>query len=70
MRAFWMILLLILALPPLLLPFRRGNSWRDAQRKSAFQVVAESMPGKYGFVVAFLYLALVLFVAAKVKALF
>jgi len=70
MRAFWMILLVILALPPLLLPFRRGSSWRDAQRKSAFQVVAESMPGKCGFVIASLYLALVLFVAGKVKGLF
>lgn len=67
MRAFWIILLLLLALPPLLLPFWRGTSCRDVQRKSALQVVAEVAPGKYKFVVAFVYLAVVIFVAAKVK---
>jgi hypothetical protein len=70
MHAFWMILLLALALPPLLLPFSRGGSWRDGLRKSAIQVVAEAAPRKHRFLVAILYLALVMFAAGKAKGLF
>jgi hypothetical protein len=70
MRAFWITLLLLLALVPLLLPFRRGDSWRQAFRKSALQVIAEVFPRKYRVLVGLLYLALVLFALGKVKGLF
>jgi hypothetical protein len=70
MRSFWAIVLLVLALPPLLLPFRRGNSWRESWHKSAIQVVAEVLPPRFRLLFGFLYLALVMFAAGKVKGLF
>ena len=70
MHAFWILLLVILVAMPLLLPFRRGSSWRDANRKSAVQVVAEIAPPKYRLVLAFLYFGLLVFATGKVRAWF
>jgi hypothetical protein len=69
MRAFWMILLLALAIPPLLIPLCSRASQRDFWRKSAIQTVADVVPRKFRFVVAVFYLALVALAAAKVKGL-
>ncbi len=70
MRGFWFLLLLLLAIPPLILPFRPGSSWRDSIRKSALQVVSEVVPPRFRLVFAVMYLALIMFVLGKLKGVF
>jgi len=70
MRSFWAIVVLVLALLPLLLCFRRGSSWRDGLHKSAIQAVADVVPARYKLVFGLLYLAVVMFAAGKMKGLF
>jgi hypothetical protein len=69
MHVFWMILLLVLAIPPLLIPLCSRGSQRDFWRKSAIQTVTDVVPRKFRFMASVLYLALVAFTAAKVKGL-
>ena len=69
MHAFWMILLLVLAIPPLLIPLSSRGSQRDFWRRSAIQTVADVVPRKFRLVVSVLYLVLVAFTAAKAKGL-
>jgi hypothetical protein len=69
MHAFWMMLLLALAVPPLLIPFCSRGRQRDFWRKSAIQTVTDVVPRRFRFIVAVVYLGLVLLAAAKLKGL-
>ena len=62
--------MLLLAIPPLLIPLCSAGARKDCWRKSAIETLAGVVPRKYQFIVAVIYLGLVLFAAGKVKGLF
>ena len=70
MRVSWTILLLLLAIPPLLIPLCSPSARKDFWRKSAIETMLGVVPRRYQFVVAVIYLAMIMFAAGKVKVWF
>lgn len=70
LRVFSIVLLLILAAVPLLLPFASGGSPRDSFRKPALQVVIDAVPKRYRLPVAVGYLALLFLALVILKGRF